>query len=110
MFYHTTYALKHEGPTGLRDILDGFALQIGHVSQDGEHDEACEKRRPGIHTGKQARISENKIKQLIFEDSKSRPGPILPLCKCFFYSTSFYLLYFTRETAVNFYLLKTKQF
>jgi hypothetical protein len=29
--------------------------------------------------------------QLGFEDCKSRAGPILPLCKCFFYSTSFSL-------------------
>jgi hypothetical protein len=53
-------ASTHEGPTRLCDVLDGFALQVGHVSQDGEHDEACKKRRPGINTGKQAGISENK--------------------------------------------------
>jgi hypothetical protein len=35
------------------------------------------------------------------------PASFLPSCKRFFYSTSFYLLYITQETAVTFYLLFT---
>jgi hypothetical protein len=34
-------------------------------------------------------------------------GPFLLSCKCSFSTTSFYLLHFTQETAVNFYLLKS---